>query len=82
VDHGPKWVSISECLRLGFPFICLGRDLSFLLSFFYIQQAKSWPDRPGTPEGPQDGAELCGQRHSTDPFAGYFTTGGSGVANL
>ena len=28
------------------------------------------------------GAELRGQRHSTDPFAGYFTTGGSGVANL
>jgi hypothetical protein len=32
VDHGPKWVSISECLRLGFPFICLGRDFPFFLS--------------------------------------------------
>jgi hypothetical protein len=31
VDHGPKWVSISECLRLGFPFICLGCDFPFLL---------------------------------------------------
>jgi hypothetical protein len=32
VDHGPEWVSISECLRLGFPFICLGRDFPFSLS--------------------------------------------------
>jgi hypothetical protein len=32
VDHGPEWVSISECLRLGFPFICLGRDFPFFLS--------------------------------------------------
>jgi hypothetical protein len=28
VDHGPKWVSTSECL--GFPFTCLGRDFPFL----------------------------------------------------
>jgi hypothetical protein len=54
-------------------------------SFFYIQQAESRPDRPGTPEGPQDGAGLCGQRrpgpcHSADPFAGYSIAGGSGVA--
>jgi hypothetical protein len=32
VDHGLEWVSISECLRLGFPFICLGRDFPFFLS--------------------------------------------------
>jgi hypothetical protein len=32
VDHGPKRVSISECLRPGFPFVCPGRDFSFLLS--------------------------------------------------
>jgi hypothetical protein len=32
VDHGPERVSISECLRPGFPFICPGRDFSFLLS--------------------------------------------------
>jgi hypothetical protein len=32
VDHGPEWVSISECLRLGFPFTCLGRDFPFFLS--------------------------------------------------
>jgi hypothetical protein len=32
VDHGPERVSISECLRLGFPFICLGRDFPFSLS--------------------------------------------------
>jgi hypothetical protein len=32
VDHGPERVSISECLRPGFSFICLGRDFSFSLS--------------------------------------------------
>jgi hypothetical protein len=32
VDHGPERVSISECLRLGFPFICLGHDFPFSLS--------------------------------------------------
>jgi hypothetical protein len=32
VDHGPKRVGISECLRPGFPFICLGRDFPFSLS--------------------------------------------------
>jgi hypothetical protein len=32
VGHGPKRVSISECLRPGFPFIGSGRDFSFLLS--------------------------------------------------
>jgi hypothetical protein len=32
MDHGPEWVSISECPRLGFPFICLGRDFPFFLS--------------------------------------------------
>ena len=32
VDHGPERVSISECLRPGFSFICPDRDLSFLLS--------------------------------------------------
>jgi hypothetical protein len=32
VDHGPERVSISECLRLGFPFICSGHDFSFSLS--------------------------------------------------
>jgi hypothetical protein len=32
VDHGPERVSILECLRPGFPFICLGRDFSFFLS--------------------------------------------------
>jgi hypothetical protein len=32
VDHGPERVSLSECLRLGFPFICLGRDFLFSLS--------------------------------------------------
>jgi hypothetical protein len=32
VDHGPERVSISECLRLGFSFICPGRDFSFSLS--------------------------------------------------
>jgi hypothetical protein len=32
VDHGPERVSISECLRFGFPFICLGRDFPFSLS--------------------------------------------------
>jgi hypothetical protein len=26
VDHGPERVGSSECLRPGFPFICLGRD--------------------------------------------------------
>jgi hypothetical protein len=32
VDHGPEWVSITECLCLGFPFICLDRDFPFSLS--------------------------------------------------
>ena len=32
MDHGPEWVSISECLRPGFSFVCPGRDFSFLLS--------------------------------------------------
>jgi hypothetical protein len=32
VDHGPERVSISECLRPGFPFICLGRDFYCFLS--------------------------------------------------
>jgi hypothetical protein len=32
VDHGPERVSISECLRPGFPFLCPGRDFSFFLS--------------------------------------------------
>jgi hypothetical protein len=32
MDHGPEWVSISECPRLGFPFICLDRDFPFFLS--------------------------------------------------
>jgi hypothetical protein len=32
VDHGPERVSISECLRPGFSFICPGRDFSFSLS--------------------------------------------------
>jgi hypothetical protein len=32
VDHGPERVGISECLRPGFPFICLGRDFPFSLS--------------------------------------------------
>jgi hypothetical protein len=39
VDNGPKWVIISECLRLGFPFICLGRDLPFLP--FFISSKRS-----------------------------------------
>jgi hypothetical protein len=47
VDHGPERVSLLECLRLGFPFVCLGRDF-----LFFPQQAKPWPDRPGTPESP------------------------------
>jgi hypothetical protein len=34
VDHGPKWVSTLECLRLGFPFIDLGRDFPFLFFLF------------------------------------------------
>jgi hypothetical protein len=38
VDHGPKWVSISECLRLGFPFICLGRDFPFLFFLFFLSK--------------------------------------------
>jgi hypothetical protein len=48
VDHGPKWVSISECLRLGFPFICLGRDFP---SFFYpASEAMARPTwHPGRP---------------------------------
>ena len=30
MDHGPEWVSTSERLRLGLPFVCLGCDpLSF-----------------------------------------------------
>jgi hypothetical protein len=32
VDHGPERVSISECLRPVFSFICPGRDFSFSLS--------------------------------------------------
>jgi hypothetical protein len=32
VDHDPERVSISECLCPGFPFVCPGRDFSFLLS--------------------------------------------------
>jgi hypothetical protein len=32
VDHGSERVSISECLRPGFPFICPGRDFYFSLS--------------------------------------------------
>jgi hypothetical protein len=32
MDHGPERVSISECLRPGFSFICPGRDFSFSLS--------------------------------------------------
>jgi hypothetical protein len=32
VDHGPERVSISECLRPGFSFICPGRDFPFSLS--------------------------------------------------
>jgi hypothetical protein len=32
MDHGPERVGISECLRSGFPFICLGRDFPFSLS--------------------------------------------------
>jgi hypothetical protein len=32
VDHGPERVSILECLRPGFSFVCPGRDFSFLLS--------------------------------------------------
>jgi hypothetical protein len=32
VDHGPKWVSTLECLRLGSPFVCPDPDFSFLLS--------------------------------------------------
>jgi hypothetical protein len=32
MDHGPERVSISECLRPDFPFICPGRDFSFSLS--------------------------------------------------
>jgi hypothetical protein len=31
-DHGPERVSISECLRPGFSFICPGRDFLFSLS--------------------------------------------------
>jgi hypothetical protein len=34
VDHGPKWVSTSECLCPGFPFIGLGRDFPFLFFLF------------------------------------------------
>jgi hypothetical protein len=42
VDNGPEWVSISECLRLGFPFICLGRDFPFLfLPLFFISSKRS-----------------------------------------
>ena len=40
MDNGPKWVSISECLRLGFPFICLGRDFPFLFFFFFLLFSK------------------------------------------
>jgi hypothetical protein len=32
VDHGPERVSILECLRPGFSFVCPDRDFSFLLS--------------------------------------------------
>jgi hypothetical protein len=32
VDHGPERVSISECLRPGFSFVCPGRDFLFSLS--------------------------------------------------
>jgi hypothetical protein len=32
VDHGPERVSILECLRPGFSFVCPGRDFSFSLS--------------------------------------------------
>jgi hypothetical protein len=32
VDHGPERVSISECLRPDFSFICPGRDFPFFLS--------------------------------------------------
>jgi hypothetical protein len=32
VDHGPERVSILECLRPGFSFVCLDRDFSFRLS--------------------------------------------------
>jgi hypothetical protein len=52
VDHGSKWVSISECLRLGFPFICLGCDFPFLFfSFFYpASEAMARPTwHPGRP---------------------------------
>jgi hypothetical protein len=39
VDHGPERVSILECLRPGFSFVCPGRDFSF-----FPQQAKPWPN--------------------------------------
>jgi hypothetical protein len=48
VDHGPKWVSISECLRLGFPFVCLGCDFPFL--FYPASEAMARPTwHPGRP---------------------------------
>jgi hypothetical protein len=48
VDHGSKWVSISGCLRLGFPFICLGRDFPFL--FYSASEAMARPTwHPGRP---------------------------------
>jgi hypothetical protein len=40
VDHGPKWVSTSECL--GFPFICLVRDFPFL--FFLSKRSHGQTD--------------------------------------
>jgi hypothetical protein len=44
VDHGPKWVSISECLRLGFPFICIGCDFPFLLFFLSSKRSHGQTD--------------------------------------
>jgi hypothetical protein len=38
VDHGPKWVSTSECLCPGFPFIGLGRDFPFLFFLFLFSK--------------------------------------------
>jgi hypothetical protein len=50
VDHGPKWVSISDCLRLGFPFICFGCDFSLPPFFYPASEAMARPTwHPGRP---------------------------------
>jgi hypothetical protein len=76
VDNGPKWVSVSECLRLGFPFICIGRDFPFLSFFLYpASEAMARPTwHPGRPLRRRRTAQPAPPRalSLSRPFRGAF----------